>query len=595
MRTPFFFFLVVTLSLHGLLAAQDEPRDRDFPVSKRAVLLVKVDFDKLFKDPVLGELIRSDGFRRMGPPIDRALYESLRDLTIVVGNMDFDDRLANFRARIETKDAASAEQLVKEMFLFGPDGDRPREEDGWKVIKQRFRGSPIVRYKDNIVELGTELYLYGSMGSIASSEIQSAFGRTDENACVRMAFDGRVFSKMVADLNEEEQLESDSVFEMLQWGQYVNENSSLLYVLSAMASLKSASLEINLKSPTIAKLHLDAASGQEKLVAAQARVLHDFIRFHIRLPIRMLREVQNPVAPILDKFSQGLKVNDAGAGAEITLDAPQDLAADLIAIAQKMKAGLSYQEDMNTMKQVALAIHNYHDTFNQFPMAPARFDRDAFSKDLSWRVRILPFCELQAEYERMDRTKGWDARENQEVIAAGKKMFFLSNGAMVCGIIADRPATSFRDILDGTSNTIMLMEYRRAAMTPWTKPKDLSIDEAVKQVMDLKKGDALWVAMYDGSVRRLPSPKDSDLNAKDIRNLFDPRDGNYVDIDEILSYARPGIFSDIKRPRSRRAPFGRAKGRSEAFEKKEAAPYEEEDIPELEEPDFGKKAKFRKK
>ncbi|MDB4650868.1 hypothetical protein OAE37_03785, partial [Pirellulaceae bacterium] len=101
-----------------------------------------------------------------------------------------------------------------------------------------------------------------------------------------------------------------------------------------------------------------------------------------------------------------------------------------------------------------------------------------------------------------------------------------------------------RTILDGTSNTIMLIENPNAAMTAWSKPLDLKIDDAVKLVKGVKKGDFLWVTMFDGSVLRMPSMMDSGATEEQIRHLMDPRDGNVINTD-ILQEARRSLLPGL--------------------------------------------------
>ena len=275
-----------------------------------------------------------------------------------------------------------------------------------------------------------------------------------------------------------------------------------------------------------------------------------------------------------------------GPSFELTLAKPNDLTKDFLAIVDKMKGSFSDRDNANRMKMLGLAAHNYHDTHRRFPYAKNPNEGDRFSDDLSWRVRVLPFCELYQEYDRMDLSKGWDAEANQSVIAKGKSTFVLSNGALVSSVKTDAATNSFRHILDGTSNTIMLIENRNAAMTPWTKPLDVTIDQAVKSVMKLAKGDFLWVAMYDGSVWKLRGPKDTKLTESDLRNLFNPRDGNVVRRGDWLQDPKPRLFDGVDRPRRTRV--------DSRFEKKvdfgDAAEEAADDIPSAAPPRFEKKA-----
>lgn len=87
----------------------------------------------------------------------------------------------------------------------------------------------------------------------------------------------------------------------------------------------------------------------------------------------------------------------------------------------------------NNLRQLAMAIDNYHDQFRVFPTAAEDkasaawqsaaerdFPRDAkdnpdlpLEKRLSWIVHIYPYVEASNLYSKMNHTKGWDAEENR--------------------------------------------------------------------------------------------------------------------------------------------------------------------------------------
>ncbi|MBD3675306.1 MAG: DUF1559 domain-containing protein [Planctomycetaceae bacterium] len=68
---------------------------------------------------------------------------------------------------------------------------------------------------------------------------------------------------------------------------------------------------------------------------------------------------------------------------------------------------------MNHLKQIGIALHNYHDTYGGFPPA---YLTNANGKPLhSWRVLILPFLDQVPLYEKIDLTKPWNDPVNAEV------------------------------------------------------------------------------------------------------------------------------------------------------------------------------------
>ena len=76
------------------------------------------------------------------------------------------------------------------------------------------------------------------------------------------------------------------------------------------------------------------------------------------------------------------------------------LIALLLPAVQAAREAARRSQCSNNLKQLALAIHNYHDTHNALPPAGLA------SNDLSWRCLILPFIEQSALYDRFNFNEG---------------------------------------------------------------------------------------------------------------------------------------------------------------------------------------------
>ncbi len=135
---------------------------------------------------------------------------------------------------------------------------------------------------------------------------------------------------------------------------------------------------------------------------------------------------------------------------------------------------------------LGLAIHNYHDTYQVFPPASTT----KLHPQLSWRVHLLPFLEQQALYEQFHLDEPWDSPHNKSLIAkipdvyqsgdaaltaAGKTLIMQPTGAQRIRPMEDR-RVRVRDVIDGLSNSIMLVEASAEHADVWTKPVDLNID-----------------------------------------------------------------------------------------------------------------------
>ncbi len=165
----------------------------------------------------------------------------------------------------------------------------------------------------------------------------------------------------------------------------------------------------------------------------------------------------------------------------------------------------------NNLKQIVLAMHNYADVNNgAFP--PAVLYGPDGKTPYSWRVALLPYLNALPLYEQYKFDEPWDSPNNKKILArmpavlrdpgaaAGTtdSSYFALVGPTT--VFSGKEGTRFTQILDGTSNTLLVVEAKRAI--PWTKPVDIPYD-ADKPLPKLggfyKEG--FNAALADGSVR----------------------------------------------------------------------------------------------
>ena len=72
------------------------------------------------------------------------------------------------------------------------------------------------------------------------------------------------------------------------------------------------------------------------------------------------------------------------------------------------------QKSQNNLKNLALAMHNYHDTYGHFP-PPSTYSPDGKAL-LSWRVAILPFLSHDALYRKFRLDEAWNSAHNKELL-----------------------------------------------------------------------------------------------------------------------------------------------------------------------------------
>lgn len=149
----------------------------------------------------------------------------------------------------------------------------------------------------------------------------------------------------------------------------------------------------------------------------------------------------------------------------------------------------------NNLKNIGLALNNYHDTYGTFP--PAHIPDKNGKPIHSWRVLILPFMEYRNLYDAYDFTEPWDGPKNRKLLvkmpapyvcpdrpASGEQDGLHISYFAVVGpktMWPDAKSRQIREIkdADGTSHTLLVIE----ALVPevaWSEPRDLSYDEAVR-------------------------------------------------------------------------------------------------------------------
>jgi hypothetical protein len=176
-------------------------------------------------------------------------------------------------------------------------------------------------------------------------------------------------------------------------------------------------------------------------------------------------------------------------------------------IDRKEAAGIEH-EGRNKLKQLALAMHNYHDVHNHFP--PAVLLGPDGKTPHSWRVELLPFLDENHLYEQYRMNEPWDSPHNKLILRqmpgvfrspfADEKATNSSYYALVGRgtVFEGSKGVMIQEITDGTSNTLMFVEAKRDI--PWTKPADIPFDpdKPVPPLGGFVKGH-FAAALSDGS------------------------------------------------------------------------------------------------
>src|SRR5437868_3063260 len=102
--------------------------------------------------------------------------------------------------------------------------------------------------------------------------------------------------------------------------------------------------------------------------------------------------------------------------------------ADAVSVFRVVLSGVPKARDsadrntsVNSLKQIALAMHNYLNVYGHLPPAAIR-DKEGRPL-LSWRVALLPFLEQDQLYKRFKLDEPWDSEHNKKLLAAMPKTY----------------------------------------------------------------------------------------------------------------------------------------------------------------------------
>jgi hypothetical protein len=192
-------------------------------------------------------------------------------------------------------------------------------------------------------------------------------------------------------------------------------------------------------------------------------------------------------------------------------------------------------KSFNNLKQIGLAVWNYHDTNGQFPFNDRPMG--APNPGLSWRVAILPYIEADDLYKQFKLDEPWDSEHNKKLIEKMPKVF-----APLPGIEAKPGHTFYRmfdgpgtmsqmktvtDVTDGTSNTLMVVEAAEPVV--WTKPDELPYDPKLPlPKLGGQFRDGFCALLGDGSVRFVRKG----IDEKVLRAIITANGGETVRLDD---------------------------------------------------------------
>lgn len=228
------------------------------------------------------------------------------------------------------------------------------------------------------------------------------------------------------------------------------------------------------------------------------------------------------------------------------------LVALLLPAVQQAREAARRTQSKNNLKQIALALHNFHDVFNHFPAGTIPSKKLKPEQRQSWFVQILPYIDQAPLYNQMDIDLRDSAEWNEDSLRSAIEMRLptLMNPSNPAGVADDGSAltdycgwagvgkdaptekakankkgifgydrvTRMADITDGTSNTVMTSDVTAKTRGPWAQGGTATIRALTsKPYVNGEDGigsphvGGFHVGMADGSVRFISENIDEDV------------------------------------------------------------------------------------
>ena len=288
-------------------------------------------------------------------------------------------------------------------------------------------------------------------------------------------------------------------------------------------------------APPKMAIHLIIQSQHEKAAKQLEKTLQAALQWAAKAPpVREQIPMVEPLIRLLAPKAQGARLTTVLNEENEGVQRFQQLLTPPLAMA---KERASRSSCTNNMKQLGLAMHNFHDVYKGFPPS-ASYDKNG-KKLLSWRVYVLPFIEHAELYQQFHLDEPWDSEHNKKLIAKMPAVYacrstklgeqYKTSYLAPIGektIFFGKKGIGLRDITDGTSNTIMIVEADPKNAVIWTKPDDWEVDFKNPQKGLGGVHPKIFHALFaDGSVHALKT----DMAVKTLRLLLMRNDGQPID------------------------------------------------------------------
>ncbi|HMP78229.1 MAG TPA: DUF1559 domain-containing protein [Pirellulaceae bacterium] len=413
----------------------------------------------------------------------------------------------NFMVRIEYDNAEIVEHLFDDIanqsriIMVGDKQLYTPDDDFSPSNLCAAKGSP------TCLEFGTRAYVEREefiLSKLATSRLMDLWDRQPDHA-IRLAMDGIAAKGFLNGVMQD--MLRNVPFEARPFVELINKVASLRMSVDLEAS----------------HMLVMAATGHNESDADTLQTgieaLVEMAKFMLMTGEREMTRETPELFHLLNDLVKGMKTERNGVQVSMDLSQPPDFGRRFQEITKQMRAMAAETQKLNELRMVLLAMHNYEAVHQRLPFVAAANE----DPRLSWRVQLLPYLDEGFLYNQIDLQQSWDHPNNRDFGRRTPGVYGNHEDGMtgICFVTPDVIPQRFRDIRDGTSNSIALLASTTRRV-PWMKPEDITIDAALAMYDALQDGEYVLAGFYDGSVRRINA---SSVTREEFRAMLDPNDG----------------------------------------------------------------------
>lgn len=234
-------------------------------------------------------------------------------------------------------------------------------------------------------------------------------------------------------------------------------------------------------------------------------------------------------AQAITRLFETIKTETKGSEVHLSYEANTPiLMALLLPAIQKVRVAANRTVSGNNLRQGMIAMHNYHNDYDRLPDVVSMKDGKPLH---SWRVHILPYVEYDQLYKQIKLDEPWDSEHNLKLFESvpipkiydhpgqnegpNRKTFYKAfyskpNKNPAAGFKLGA-RTTFANMVDGTSNTIALVEAGPPVL--WYKPEDIEFDPnaPLPKMVSPWPDNRVQVAFFDGHIQSMWLGQKEDL------------------------------------------------------------------------------------